>query len=167
VTYIDDHPTNFNWAPAVAQRVREVQAHHPWQTYINTYLDHPPHFQVPRRWPFGYYSSHSFDVWGRGGHSKETYSGYRGKTLPKDIGDKIWHAIFFADHGPSIDWIIWQGSMWWNPTTVSRPTQETRQLSPLVNCSQEQLQWTRGAFHNQLNKRWFAPVHIEGELLAG
>jgi hypothetical protein len=114
--YLEDHPTNFIWLPYVEARITRIQKRWPWKTYINTYYDHPPDPRTPRRWPVGYYDKKSFDVWGGGGVSARTYTGFRGKTLPKELGDKIFHNIMNAP-GPSIDWIIWQGRMWWNPAS--------------------------------------------------
>ena len=117
MSYIDDHPTNFVWTPAVRERVNAVQRRHPWKTFINTYWDHPPDFNDPRRWPPGYYDKVSFDVWGGGGNSAGNYTGYRGKPLPKRLGDKVFNQLFYASSGPSIDWIIWFGYMYWSPAT--------------------------------------------------
>ncbi len=117
MSYETDHPTNFNWVPKVQERVTTIQRRHPWKTYVNTYWDHPPDLQRPRRWPAGYYDPYSLDVWGGGGTNQGNYSGYRGKPLPKELGDRIYHELFNAASGPAIDWIIWQGRMWWNPKT--------------------------------------------------
>lgn len=113
MSYVDDHPTNFLWAPAVARRVRIVQQRHPYRTYINTYFDHPPGYGA---WPVGFYDDVSFDVWGGGGGA-ENYAGYRGKLLPLHLGNQIFTELFNAPVGPPIDWIIWQGAMWWAPTS--------------------------------------------------
>jgi hypothetical protein len=97
--------------------VARLQAQFPWRTYICTYWDHPPDNRVPRRWPPGFYDNDSLDVWG-GGKSRITgkYLGYRGKPLPKRLGDRIFKQLFYGNY-PEIDWIIWQGKMWWNPAT--------------------------------------------------
>ena len=42
MSYIDDYPTQFNFTKRVKSRVRAVQRAYPWQTYANTYYDHPP-----------------------------------------------------------------------------------------------------------------------------
>ena len=96
--------------PAVRRRVRSIQRRWPWKTYINTYWQHPPGFN-------NFYTRKSFDVWGGGGNNSINYSGYRGKTLPRALGDDIFVHLFYASNGPAIDWIIWQGEMWWNPAT--------------------------------------------------
>lgn len=114
MSYADDHPTHFDWTNRVRAVVRRVQRHHPWQTYINTYVDHPPGFGA---WPYRFYDRVSLDVWGGGGTSAETYTGYRGKPLPKALGDEMFDELFYAKSGPLIDWIIWQGRMWWAPAT--------------------------------------------------
>jgi hypothetical protein len=113
MAYIDDHPTNFIWTPHVAQTVARLQAKYPWRTYINTYWDHPPLPNVTD----GFYDEVSFDVWG-GGRSRITgkYLGYRGKPLPRRLGNRIFKELFYGNY-PEIDWIIWQGRMWWNPAT--------------------------------------------------
>jgi hypothetical protein len=117
MSYISDHPTNFNWTAPVKKRVRSVQKKWQWKTYINTYYWHPPYVAgvVTRR-----YDWLSMDVWNGGGHNAATYSGYRGKPLPKDLGDKIFRHLFYTNYGPPIAWIIWQGRMWvrgrgWGP----------------------------------------------------
>jgi hypothetical protein len=108
--YLEDYPTQFNFTKRVRQRVNAIQRRHPWQTYANTYYDHPPGFNR-------YYERVSVDFWGGGGDSAETYSGYRGKPLPKALGDEIFNELFYAERGPAIDWIIWSGAMWWSPAT--------------------------------------------------
>jgi hypothetical protein len=112
--YMDDHPTQFNWTEPVKARVKAIQDKFPWRTYANTYWDHPP---GNGRWPVNYYTRYSIDFWGGGGANKETYTGYRGKTLLRDLGDKIFDELFYAESGPAIDWIIWRGRMWWSPKT--------------------------------------------------
>jgi hypothetical protein len=94
-----------------------VQIRRPWMTYCNTYFDHPPDYQAPRRWPVDYYSAKSFDVWGGGLTLTGKYTGYRGKPLPRKRGNKIFKQLFNAKTGPEIDWIIYAGEMWWNPKT--------------------------------------------------
>lgn len=117
ISYLSDHPTNFNWNPRVKERVALIQRRHPWKTFINTYWDHPPDFHTPRLWPVDFYSKKSFDVWGGGGNSQATYSGYRGKPLPQELGKRIFHEIFNASGGPPIDWCIYRGKMYWSPKT--------------------------------------------------
>jgi hypothetical protein len=110
MSYVDDHPTHFNYTKRVGRRVRAVQSKFPWQTYANTYYDHPPGYNR-------YYERHSVDFWGGGGFSPETYTGERGKPLPVPLGNEVWNAIYNAERGPLIHWIIWQGWMWWAPAT--------------------------------------------------
>jgi hypothetical protein len=105
VSYVLDHPTHFNFTQKVQARVKAVQRRHPYQTFINTYVDHPPGYNR-------IYERRSLDVWGGGGHNQATYSGYRGKPLPKALGDRIWGELFYAEYGPAIHWIIWNGKMW-------------------------------------------------------
>lgn len=112
--YLDDHPTQWNYTKRVKSRVNAIQTKYPWQTYACTYKDHPP---GNGRWPVDFYTRVSVDFWGGGGDSAETYSGYRGKPLPKALGDNVFNELFYAQRGPLIDWIIWQGEMWWSPDT--------------------------------------------------
>ena len=114
VSYVSEHPTQFNFAPSVKRRVRDIQRAHPWQLFACTYWDHPP---GDGKWPVNYYTRLSVDFWGGGGTGPGNYSGYRGKPLPKALGDQVWRELFYADSGPAIDWIIWQGWMWWAPAT--------------------------------------------------
>jgi hypothetical protein len=116
LSYITDHPTHFRWRWDVRQMVKKTQAKWPFKTYINTYWDHPPDFQVPRRWPPGFYDSLSFDVWG-GGLVNGIYQGKRGKPLDPELGDKIFAYLFNYAGLPDIDWIIYKGRMWWNQRT--------------------------------------------------
>lgn len=106
MSYLTDHPTNWNWAPFVHARVKRALKAHPNAT-ANTYWDHPPDTQVPRRWPVDYYSRYSADFWGPGG---------RGDPINKQVGDRLYDSLFNSP-GPKIDWIIWQGRMWWRPAT--------------------------------------------------
>jgi hypothetical protein len=119
MSYIDDHPTHFNWEPFVAGEVQRLQGMFPWLTYICTYEDHPPAPIVngTRLWPYAFYDAVSYDVWG-GGKNPITgrYNGYRGKPLRPKLGKKIFREIFYGN-GPEIDWCIYRGRMWWNPAT--------------------------------------------------
>jgi len=72
---------------------------------------------VPRRWPFDFYSAKSVDFWGGGLSLTGGYTGYRGKPLPRKLGNKIWKQLMGANTGPEIDWIIFNFQMWWNPKT--------------------------------------------------
>lgn len=117
MSYATDHPTHFNWDERVRRRVTALWRRYPWQTYVNTYFDHPPDYRRPRRWPVAYYDAKSFDVWGGGGTDEESYTGYRGKPLPRELGEEIFDVLFYAQRGPAIDWIIYRGKMWWNPAT--------------------------------------------------
>lgn len=112
MSYIDDHPTTFNWTPEVRQVIAALQADLPWKTYINTYVWHPPYDEdtgILRD-----YQYQSFDVWGGGkGITSGKYKGYRGKPLKKRLGNKIYTRLFNGHYGgPPIAWIIWQGQMW-------------------------------------------------------
>jgi hypothetical protein len=123
MSYISEHPTNFNWTSPVKKRVLSVQRKWPWETFLNTYLWHPPYAPpyITRR-----YDQVSFDVWNGGGYNASTYSGYRGKPLPPDLGRKIFNHLFYTNHGPPIAWIIYRGRMWvrgvgWGPAPGGPP----------------------------------------------
>lgn len=107
-SYISQHPTNFNWRSDVEDMVDRIQARWPWQTYINTYWWHPPYDPpaITRR-----YDELSFDVWG-GGVVNGKYTGYRGKTLPDALHDKVFDFLFNYKGLPNIDWIMTNGWMW-------------------------------------------------------
>jgi hypothetical protein len=110
VSYIDDHPTTFAWTPEVRQVVARIQAAHPWKTYINTYVWHPPYDE--QSGVLRDYQAQTLDVWG-GGTRRGLYQGYRGKPLPKRLGRRIFGELWRGDHGgPLIAWIIYDGKMW-------------------------------------------------------
>jgi hypothetical protein len=120
VSYIDDHPTTFNWTPEARLLVAQLQAAHPWKTYCNTYVWHPPY--DPSNGIYRDYQAQSFDVWG-GGRNRITgaYTGYRGKPLPPRLGKRIWRELWNGKHGgPGWAWGIYAGKMWvrgegWQP----------------------------------------------------
>ena len=123
MSYVSDHPTNFKWVRRVKGRVSAIQSKNKWKTFINTYYWHPPYDPpaITRR-----YDMVSFDVWGGGGYSASTYSGYRGKPLPRDLGNKLFREIYYTNYGPPIAWIIWGGRMWvrgrgWGPAPWGPP----------------------------------------------
>lgn len=108
MSYITDHPTSFVWRPDVKKLVQKYQNEFKWLTWIGTYWWHPPYDppSITRR-----YDAQSFDVWG-GGVVNGVYRGYRGRTLPLGLGNRIHKRIFNDPNGPAIDWIIWQGWLW-------------------------------------------------------
>jgi hypothetical protein len=107
-SYIDDHPTNFDWREDVEQLINRIQAQFPWQTYANTYYWHPP-YDPPNITV--QYDSVSVDFWG-GGIEDGVYVGYRGKPIGTDLGNQVWNAIYNDPYLPNIFWIIWNGWMW-------------------------------------------------------
>ncbi len=111
MSYIQDHPTHFNWRPDVKAVVKRLQARWPWQTWIGTYLWHPPYDPpaITIR-----YDARSLDVWG-GGIVNGVYRGKRGKPLPAELGKKIWDFLWNMPGKPDIYWIIYRGRMWVNP----------------------------------------------------
>ncbi len=115
-TYIQDHPTHFDWRPDVRALVRKYRSEFPWQAYWNTYYYHPPYNPpaITRR-----YDAQSFDVWG-GGVVNGVYRGYRGKPLNPELGDRIWRRIWHDPEGPRIWWVIWAGKMYVSPAFGGR-----------------------------------------------
>jgi len=112
MSYIDDHPTRFNFRGDVHKVINRVQAKFPNQTYANTYVEHPPGFG-------GRYDTVSVDFWG-GGLRNGKYVGYRGKPIGTERGHNVFRAIWHDKHKPNISWIIWHGRMWvrgkgWGP----------------------------------------------------
>jgi hypothetical protein len=103
-SYLSEHPTHFNFRADVARVVNRVQAKFPWQTFANTYYQHPPVFG--RKYEFV-----SVDFWG-GGRSHGRYAGYRGKPIGTSLGQRVFSAVFNDRHLPNISWIIWNGRMW-------------------------------------------------------
>ena len=103
-SYIQMHPTHFDFRADVARLVNRIQKKFPWQTYANTYYMHPP--------PYGRkYEFVSVDFWG-GGRSNGRYVGYRGKPIGASFGQKVFNAIYRDPYKPNIFWIIWNGRMW-------------------------------------------------------
>ncbi len=117
MSYIDDHPTSFDWRPDVRALVKKYQSEFPYKTYINTYWYHPPYDppSITRR-----YDAQSFDVWGGGLDRNGQYMGYRGRALAPTLGDNIFKRIWNDPEGPRIWWIIYKGRMWVNPALGGR-----------------------------------------------
>ena len=107
-SYIDDHPTNFDFREDVARLVNRIQQKFPWQTFANTYYWHPPYAPptITVR-----YDAVSVDFWG-GGMVNGKYAGYRGKPIGTNLGQQVWNALFYDKYLPAISWIIWNGRMW-------------------------------------------------------
>jgi hypothetical protein len=103
-SYISEHPTHFNFRADVARLVNRIQRQFPWQTFANTYYQHPPNFGRK-------YERVSVDFWG-GGRSGGRFVGYRGKPIGTSLGHRIFRALFNEGHRPNISWIIWNGRMW-------------------------------------------------------
>ncbi len=127
MSYQDQHPTHFNWRPDVARLVRKYQARFPWQTYACTYHWHPPYDppNITRR-----YDAVSVDFWG-GGFINGTYTGYRGKPIPRALGHRLFDLIWDDDEPPPIYWIIWDDDMWvrgrgWMPAPYGPPDSDWR-----------------------------------------
>jgi hypothetical protein len=107
-SYIDDHPTNFDFRADVARLVNRIQQKSPWQTFANTYYWHPPYDPptITVR-----YDAVSVDFWG-GGLVNGKFAGYRGKPIGTALGHQVWNALFYDKYLPAISWIIWNGRMW-------------------------------------------------------
>jgi hypothetical protein len=118
MSYVSDHPTTFAWNSEVRSVVAKLQSAYPWKTYINTYIWHPP--SDPLHGISRDYQHQSFDVWG-GGRWGGKYRGYRGKTLGRRLGNRIFKDLLAGRYGgPQIAWIIYSGKMWvrgegWQP----------------------------------------------------
>lgn len=115
MSYIRDHPTQFNFTRPTRRRINTLQRHFPKQTYANTYWKHPPDFGNT-------YTSRSVDFWG-GGVVNGRYVGYRGKHLPERIGIPLFRKIIRdsqSGRGPRVLWAIYRGRMFangrWGPS---------------------------------------------------
>jgi hypothetical protein len=100
--YVRAHPTNYNWRQDIERLTHGIVNRDAFERriWINTYFHHPPggeHAFWRNR------DETSFDVWGFGG---------RGDSLPKSLGDQVFHVLFSNPNPPDIWWIIWQGRMW-------------------------------------------------------
>ncbi len=106
-TYIEEHPTTFNWRWDVRGLVSEIESKWPWLTYVNTYWWHPPYDapEITIR-----YDRRSFDVWGGGVYGGE-YNGYRGKALPDYLHEQIFNYVFYEQPRP-IYWVCTNGWLW-------------------------------------------------------
>jgi hypothetical protein len=104
LTYEQLHPTHFNFRADVARLVNRIQRQFPWQTFANTYFQHPPIYGRK-------YERVSVDFWG-GGRRNGRFVGYRGKPIGTALGHRVFRALFNDRHRPNICWIIWNGRMW-------------------------------------------------------
>ncbi len=110
-SYTDLHPTRFDFRQDVRRCINRIQSKFPSQTFANTYFQHPP---STRKW-----ERVSVDFWA-GGRVNGRYAGYRGKPLGKELGWRVFRAMFRDEHLPNIAWIIWWGRRWqryagWGP----------------------------------------------------
>jgi hypothetical protein len=99
-SYIDLHPTRYNWRPDVEELARYLVDN--YDVWCNTYVDHPPGWSADER---------SIDVWGPGG---------RGHAIDPAVGQAVFNYVFDNPNPPSIHWTIWWGWMWsraglWEP----------------------------------------------------
>ena len=107
--YVRDHPTNYIWRADIERLTARLVNTDPFyrRIWVNTYFIHPPGVPLPRR------DTLSFDVWGFGG---------RGDPLDVNLGWQVRQLLFTDPNLPDINWIIWQGRMWF----VSGNPKETR-----------------------------------------
>ena len=107
-SYVQDHPTHFDWRQDVANLVKRIQGQFPNLTYANTYVWHPPYAPplITVR-----HDAVSVDFWG-GGVLNGKYVGYRGKPIATSLGQQVWKALWNDPYLPNISWIIWNGNMW-------------------------------------------------------
>lgn len=90
-SYIDIHPTRYNWRSDVEEVARYlVDTYGVW---CNTYVDHPPGWGL---------DIVSMDVWDPAG---------RGYNIDSAVGQAVFDDIFNNGKQPWINWVIWWGSM--------------------------------------------------------
>jgi hypothetical protein len=100
--YVREHPTNYDWRQDIEPLTHRLVNRDSFRGYIwiNTYERHPPGGEDDF---WRHRDTTSFDVWGFDG---------RGDPLPKELGDRVYHALFHDPDPPDIWWIIWQGEIW-------------------------------------------------------
>jgi len=130
-SYMDQHPTHFDFRADVRRIVNRVQRKLPYRTYANTYVSHPPVYG--RKYEFV-----SVDFWG-GGLMNGRYVGYRGKPIGASLGDEVWRALFYDPYLPNLAWIIWSGRMWsrgygWGLSPAGPPDSDPEHRSH-VHCT--------------------------------
>ena len=110
--YVRDHPTNYIWRADIERLTARLVNTDPFyrRIWVNTYHIHPPGVPLPLR------DTLSFDVWGFGG---------RGDPLDVNLGWQVRQLLFTDPNPPNINWIIWQGRMWFvsgNPQRSPAPS---------------------------------------------
>jgi GH25 family lysozyme M1 (1,4-beta-N-acetylmuramidase) len=95
-SFMNRHPTRYEWREDVEDQIRRISAAFPELTIgsINTYVDHPETFGR---------DLDSFDVWG---------PGMRNDPVGFDLGGRVFDFIFNDPNPPLIDWIIWRRAIW-------------------------------------------------------
>lgn len=109
--YVKKHPTNYIWRADIERLTHRLVNMDPFykKIWVNTYVVHPPGVPLPLR------DKLSFDVWGFGG---------RGDPLDVNLGWQVRRVLFNDPNLPNINWIIWQGRMWFrfgNPQKSPAP----------------------------------------------
>ena len=104
-SYEDIHPTRYGWEPHVDPLIRKLYRRMggPPAIHVNTYDDHPPDEQRPRRWPVGFYDKLSLDVWAGAG---------RNAPIGHAKGQQAFNLIWNDPGRPYIDWLIWERVMY-------------------------------------------------------
>jgi hypothetical protein len=102
IPYVRNHPTNYVWRDDIERLTRGLVNREAFERriWINTYERHPPGGEDDF---WRHRDRTSFDVWGFGG---------RGDPLPKELGNRVYDALFDDPDPPDIWWIIWQGEIW-------------------------------------------------------
>jgi len=120
--FVDLHPTRYVWRPDVEQRARWLVD--TFNVWCNTYHAKPPgwEFEVASTDPDGtvwYIQNTSFDVWGPQG---------RGYPIDSTVGQQVFDTLFNEPNPPTINWIIWQGTMYWAGNNWQGEPQQTLNL---------------------------------------
>jgi hypothetical protein len=122
-SYAQRYWTHFDFREDVAAGIVRVQKQFPWETYANTYYEHPPVYGRT-------YEFVSVDYWG-GGFWNGRYAGYRGKPIGVGFGWEVFNAAFNDPYLPNIYWAIFNGYMWtrgygWGPSPWGPPDSDPR-----------------------------------------
>jgi len=100
-------PTRYEWRPDVEQRARWLVD--TFNVWCNSWYDHPLGFgsQEVSTEPDGtvwYIQNTSIDVWGPQG---------RYDPIDSTVGQQVFDALFNDPNPPTINWIIWQDTLYW------------------------------------------------------
>ena len=111
-SYIDNHPTRYEWREDVANVIRRLYRRFGSAISVNTYVQHPGDED-------GRFArdTAAFDVWGPGGREAADSTFF----LDPVLGDQIYHFLFDDLNPPDIDWIIYKQEIWTRETFSKRP----------------------------------------------